>query len=438
MKRFIAILLILTISCITLASCMPNLQKYAVRFADEKIDVSLADMRNEEYLAFLDKLEDFSSKMTASTYDLVGKGSNFCISPVSIYMALAIACEVTEGETRQEILDAVGVTYEEVVQFTKYLYAFHNKEYKYTNTFGGGGVSAREELSNSLWMDTGSIYNLTCVERLASDYNCDIFSASFKDGTAKKMINQYIEYKTHGVVNGNLDFSKDTFFSIINTFYLKEIWNELGKNLTLTLEYYEFENSNESITKTQLLKGYHIPGKAYEDQSFSSFYTETQHGYRLHFIVPAEGKRLIDVFNEKNISKILSIENYGYIDHENQQLHHTRIYFPEFSASFSGNLKNILGESFGVSALFNEERCDFSPLFATPAFCESIIHKCELNVSAKGIEGAAITAMQGATSPAPPEYEEVFHDYIIDKNFGFVLTDAYGTVLFSGAISTLD
>ncbi len=437
MKKILALLLVVAM-CVSFSSCMPNLKRYSVQFADEKIDVSLADMRNEEYIAFLEKLEAFSSKLTASVYGNLSKNQNFCISPVSVYMALAIACEGSDGETRQQILDAVGVTYDEVAAFTKYLYAFRNREFEYENTFGSKQVSAYEQLSNSIWLDDSVVYRSDCVNTLASQYNCDVYSASFKSNTASKMINQYIEYKTHGLIKGEAQFSDDTAFAIINTFYLKEIWNDLGKSLTLTLEYYDFLNSDKNTVKTQLLKGYYSQGRVYEEEKFSSFYTQTEHGYRIHFIVPADNANLGDIFNEETINKILSLDDYGYVDDENRQLHNTRVFFPEFDASFSGNIAGILEESFNITDLFDKEKCDMSALIASPVYCNNVIHKCRLNVTEKGIEGAAVTVVPGATSPAPPEYEDVYHDFIVNKCFGFVLTDAYGTVLFSGAINSLD
>lgn len=438
MKKALSLLLVIVIVGISLASCMPNLKKYSIRFADDAMDVNLSDMRNEGYLAFLDKLEGFSSKLTLGVYGSVGKNQNFCISPVSVFMALAIACEGSAGETRDEILEALGVSYDELREYTKYLYAFRNRSFSEEKLTGGEQVTAFEQLSNSIWFDNSVLYNEYTVRSLASNYNCDIFSASFKNDTAEKIIGQYIEYKTHGKVDGNVSFSNDTMFAIINTFYLKEIWNELGKSLTRTLEYHSFLNTDNETVKLQLLKGNYVPGKVYEDDDFSSFYTQTEHGYRLHFIVPAENKRLSDVFNVKSIEKVLSIEDYGYVDDENRMLHNTRIYFPEFDVSYSSDLSGVLEEAFGVKSLFDAETCDFSGLISQPAYCNKLIHKCRLNVDTKGIDGAAVTVLTGATSPGPSEYEEVYHDYFIDRAFGFVLTDSYGTVLFSGAISNLD
>ena len=135
---------------------------------------------------------------------------------MSVYMALALVVEASSGETRQEILDAFGLSYDEVSTFTKELYSFRNRKYAYKNSYGNDVVSAYEMLSNSIWLDEGLVYNQTGVNNLVSNYYCSIYEASFENGTAKKMINQYVEYKTNGVLKGDLQFSRNTDFAIIH------------------------------------------------------------------------------------------------------------------------------------------------------------------------------------------------------------------------------
>jgi serine protease inhibitor len=60
-------------------------------------------------------------------------------------------------------------------------------------------------------------------------------------------------------------------------------------------------------------------------------------------------------------------------------------------------------------------------------------------VDRKGIEGAAVTLMaMGATSAPSDEYTKLYFDFIVDKAFGFIITDSYGATLFSGVVNELD
>jgi hypothetical protein len=60
-----------------------------------------------------------------------------------------------------------------------------------------------------------------------------------------------------------------------------------------------------------------------------------------------------------------------------------------------------------------------------------------LEVNRKGIEGAAVTIIPGAGAPGPDEYEDVYVDFLVNKAFGFILTDPYNTIIFAGVIYSI-
>ena len=409
MKRLVSLFILISI-CLSLAACSASPEKFAVASAKEKTEASYNDAQNEDYIAFLEKLDSFSSKLAYGVYSRSDKKTNLCISPVSVYMALSLACECADGETRSELLNALGVSYEEVYTYTKYLYSFSNREFNYTNPLGNKKPSAYEELSNSLWIDNDVKLKKDGIDRLAFDYNCDIFGVSFKDGSASKAINQYIKEKTHGLIDGNVNLSRETLFTLINTFYLKEIWNEYGDELKLTDEKYDFINVDGSKNSVSLLEGYYSEGNIYEEESFRSFFTETEHGFKISFILPKNNYTVEDVFTAENIYRINNISDYGYIDEENKLLHHTRVLFPEYKADFDDTITDTLKEDFGIERIFSMGECDFSGITDNKVACSGVIHKCSLDVNRKGIEGAAVTIMPMAGAAGPLQgYTKVFH-----------------------------
>lgn len=438
MKKFISLILVLLLS-FNFASCAVNTDKYALAHAAEATEVNYKDYEQEDYKKFIDKLDAFASKLTYEVYADSDRQTNICISPVSVYMALALATECANGETRDEILNAVGVTYEEVTNFTKILYALSNCEYYYTNISNKKKVLAFEELANSIWVDKNASLKENAINNLANNFNCDLFGVNFKTYEGEKAINAYINDKTHGVIDGNVKLSPETLITLINTFYLKEVWNKDGDELDFTKETYNFINADGSVTNTKLLRGYYFDGNIYEGEGYTSFYTRTQHKFDIKFIVPVDGYTLADVFTQDNIYNIDNLGDYGYIDEENKLLHNTRVFFPEYKASFDGDLAEILKNDFGIKKLFDFEQCDFSNVTDDKLACSGVIHKCSLDVNAKGIEGAAVTVIPAATASGPlVGYEDVYHDYIVDRAFGFVLSDRYGKVLFSGVINNVN
>ena len=435
MKKLISLALILAM-CFLLQACGVKYEKYAVASAAKRAEVSFSDSRDESYLAFINKLDRFAAELTYQVYSDSNKQTNVCISPVSVYMALALAVECSDGETRAEILNAVGVTYDEVRSFTKTLYSFANQSYTYRDALGGKSVSAFEELANSVWADNDVELKAAGVENLASNYNCDLFSVDFGTNEGEKAINSYIKEKTHGIIDSDIELPAETLITLINTFYLKEVWNENGNKLKFTDESYSFKNYDGSITETELLCGYYFNGKEYSGDGFTTFFTETEHDFRIKFIVPTQGYTLEQVFTPENIYTVNNITDYGYQDDENKLLHHTRVLFPEYKASFDSDIADILKDDFGITKLFELDECDFSNITTETVACEGVIHKCSLTVNARGIEGAAVTVIPGAGAAGPLEgYEKVYHDYVVDCAFGFVITDRYGSLLFSGVVN---
>ena len=438
MKKIISLILILTMG-LAFSSCAVNPENYSLALAAKAMDVKYSDAQQEGYEEFIDKLDAFAAKLTYEVYADSNKQSNICISPVSVYMALALATECANGETRDEILSAVGVTYDEVKNFTKVLYGFSNREYYYTNMMNNKKILAFEELANSIWVDKNTTLKEDGINNLANNFNCDLFSVNFKTSEGEKAINAYIKDKTHGVIDSDLDLSPETLITLINTFYLKEVWNEDGDELKFTDKAYDFKNADGSVKNTKLLQGYYFNGNIYEGEGYTSFYTTTEHGFDIKFIVPTDGHTLDEVFTSENIYNINNLGDYGYIDEENKLLHHTRVFFPEYKASFDGNLADILKNDFGINKLFDFEQCDFSNVTDDQLACDGVIHKCSIDVNDKGIEGAAVTVMPMAGAAGPLEgYEEVYHDYIVDRAFGFVITDSYGAVLFSGVVNSVN
>ena len=163
---------------------------------------------------------------------------------------------------------------------------------------------------------------------------------------------------------------------------------------------------------------------------------KTYNGFRLYFFVPNVNTLVADIFTEENISKVMSIEDWNEFDEELNEIHGTRILFPKFSVDFNEDITDVLKEDFGINKFFDIELCDASNI-GENIYCNSVIHKCKLKVDETGLEGAAVTEISlKATSPGPVRY--LYHDLIVDRAFGFVLTDEYGTVLFSGVVNTVE
>ena len=378
---------------------------------------------------------DFAFAFSDAVYGQFGEEGSFAVAPVSVYMALSLAAECAEGETRAELLNALGLTYDGLKGGFAALYGSLTAEYKDDNDETAGML----ELSDSVWMDDRAHVKDACINALADKYYCYPYQVDF-DGDnkgANRAIREFVKKHTHGLIDQDFLLSADTLFALINALYLKDVWNDYGGELSFEAGQYSFVNGDGSVASVPLLGGYYKRGRAVQTETYRHFFTQTEHGYTLKFIVPNDGYSVADVFNAETLDEVNNIEDYRADDKENKIHYSTRCVFPEFETKFDKDVRGVLENKFGVRRLFDPSLCDFSALTDDAVYCYKVQHVTDLKVDKTGIEGAAVTIMADAESAGPDGWADVNEDFVVDRAFGFVLTDRFGTVIFCGVVDGL-
>ena len=396
--------------------------------------ISYEEQTSDSFTQFKDKVEQFASSFAAYAYAAREYEDNFAVSPISVYMALSLAAECADGKTQEQILNALGVTHTQLKENYPLLYRSLAVEHKVDKEISGMLMP-----SNSIWVNDGTPVNQSCIDALSEYYYAYSYSADFKNdnAAANSAVREFVKDKTNGIIDKDFELSDDTLFVLINTLYLKTIWNDDGGDLRAWGKR-DFVNADGTKKNTELLKGNSRPGRVYKADTYSTFYTSTFDGYKIKFILPNEGYSVDDVFTSENISAVNGLKDYGSMDEENKIRYYTGCIFPEYKCKFDYDIKDILKDKYGISDLFNMQLCDFSNLSPKACFCSKVQHVTDLTVDKQGIEGAAVTAiMMDATSVGPDDYEIVYEDFFIDKAFGFILTDRYDVTLFSGVVNSL-
>ena len=386
--------------------------------------VDLGKVNQEEYESFLDKYEVFSAKLASSVYEITEKDGSYSMSPLSIYMALSLLTESSANNTQQEILSALSMSKEEIKEFTKVLYSKNMvSDEKYERS-----------ITNSLWLNKNLNVKEDCLNTLANDYYTSLFSVDFNDKNKEtnSLISSFIKEKTKGLIDKEYDFSEQTIFTMINTLYLLDVWSLFTEKLPYTEEV-NFKNYNNRNSQVKLLKGKYNYGKVYSEESFSHFYTQTERGIKIKFIVPNDGYKLDDVFTSQNIIKVNSQMDYTDETYD----YYTKCYFPEFTSTMNTDLKELLIQNFNITDLFTSN-CDLSNLLENNAMCNEFIHQSKVIVSNKGIESAAVTIVTGYGDAAIETEKPIkYETFTVDKNFGYVISDRDDVILFTGAVYKL-
>ena len=402
-------------------------------------ELHYSEYKQEEFVAFKVIAEEFSAKLVEGIYKRSDKDDNLSVAPMSVFMALLLVSECASGDTKTEILNALGVSENAIDSHLPTLYRALNVEYESVG-IASTPTTGLLKTTNSIWIDKGVSYKKSCVDMLANNYYCYPYQADFKNknALANYAVRSFVKEQSNGLIDEDFKISDETLFTFINTMYLKALWNAYGDKIPLTTESYNFVERSGEVETTKLMKRGFIEGRAFEGETYTSFYTTTYDGFKLKFLLPKENYTIDDVFTAENIFEANSVTDYDSIDEEKMEQYFTRCFFPEYEAECDENISRILMEDFGINSLFDWGRCELNELTDEKVVCAKVQHITELSVDRRGIEGAAVTHIPGAGAPGPGPYTRVELDFIVDRAFGFIITDKYNTTLFAGVVNEID
>lgn len=399
----------------------------------EVAPVSFQEIYTQRFSDFRGSTDLFSAAISEEAFSRAKKTDNFVLSPVSVYTALATASACAEGNTKQELLSVLHTTEDELAaNFSVY--------YRMLGAKPEDAQTGYAQLANSIWIgDTYATHvRDTCLEKLAERFYCDAFSADFlwNNAGANQAIRDFVKDKTKGLIDQDFKLSDQTIFSLVNTLYLKDVWLPDGGELALSPSVTQFENADGTFVMAPFMQTPYGLGVAAQGDGFTYFRASTQNGYTLKVLLPEEGRSVEEIFTAENLALVKGTKDFGDYDAETQTQFRTRLILPVFEASTDVDLVKTL-QALGIRDLFSSVRCDNSALLdsSLQAYCNEVRHIAKLKVDRRGVEGAAVTVM-GEAGAAPSD-NVVYADFAVDRAFGFLLTDPYGNVLFSGVVRSL-
>ena len=132
-----------------------------------------------QYFGAGENLDEFFKKTYSQILSDSGK-ENKLYSPVNMYMALAMLAEITDGESRQQILNLMGV--ENIETLRKQANSIWNANYN-----NDGAVTS--VLANSLWLNENITFNSETLKTLAENY----FASSYQGEMGSSQFNEALQ-----------------------------------------------------------------------------------------------------------------------------------------------------------------------------------------------------------------------------------------------------
>lgn len=369
----------------------------------------------DQPLGYADSLDDFWAE---SIREFLSGEGNRAYSPVNVYLALAMLAETTGGNSRQEILDLLGVESIDALRTQ----ASHVWNAHYSND--GKTTSL---LANSLWLDEAYQFKDNAVQSLVNNYYASVFNGDLGTEEVNEQLRTWINSQTGGLLEEQtkeLELSVDSVFALASTIYFAADW-ENG---------FEKENTTEGIfhcrqydLNTPFMNKTITFGTYYWGTNFGAVELELSSG-SIWLILPDEGVAVEDILSSTEYLH-LTRDRYSW---ENQKYVTIHLSLPKFDISSQsdliGGIKNL-----GVTNVFDEKVSDFTSMTdADGLVVGKIDHAVRVAIDEEGVIAAAFTVIDIAPTGAPDPTDEI--DFILDRPFLFVVSSHDNLPLFAGVV----
>lgn len=147
-------------------------------------------------------------------------GKNRVISPLNLYLALAMLTEVTDTTSRAALLDLLGADNietlrERVTSIWK------------ANYIDDGQTTTR--LASSIWLTDKIPFRRSTIDSLASNHYAYTFQGTMGSDTMNQSFRDWINTMTGGLLTdqvGNLSLDKETVIALATTIYYQAAWSD--------------------------------------------------------------------------------------------------------------------------------------------------------------------------------------------------------------------
>ena len=351
------------------------------------------------------------------------EGGNIAFSPANIYIALAMLAEVTDGNTRAEILSVLG---------SPDIEALRTQTAALLSAESWDDGAEKCLLANSIWMNKDIIYNADTLKRIAEVYGASSFSGDPALEEYSQALCQWLDENTGGLLKDAIDgtrFTPEMVLAIASTIYFKDSWNiEFDKNRT-----YEdvFHAQSGDITCDFMHKTI-MEGLVFRGENYTALKESFKSGEgSMYMLLPDEGVSVAEMLSGG------ALDGFGVrgADLGSDWREMTvKLSVPKLDISSKFDLVNML-KNMGMHDCFNYTVSDFTPLTDLPElYVDEITHAARVKTDEEGIEAAAYTLIMVKANGMFMEHDEIELNF--NRPFAFVVTGLTGAPLFVGVVNT--
>lgn len=359
-------------------------------------------------------------KQTVSEFLTSEDGKNLVYSPLNVYMALAMLAEITDVESREQILELL--TAEDIDALRT-----QAKKIWRANYSDDGAVTSI--LASSLWLNENIKFNQNTLNTLASNYYASTYQGKMGSKAYNTALQDWMNDQTGGLLKeyiSDIEMTPETIMALVTTIYFQAKWvNEFSESNTKKQTFH----ANSGDIECDFMNQTETYGTYYFGENFGATRLSLENSGFMYFILPDDGVSAKELLCDKEALDFMVSNG----DFENAKSLRVNISLPKFDVSSKIDLAKGL-KNLGITDCFSANNADFSPLTEKEqsVWLDSVEHGARVKVDEEGVEAAAYTVMMLCGSAMPPE-DEI--DFVLDRPFIFVITGSDGLPLFVGTVN---
>ncbi|MFA9391611.1 MAG: serpin family protein [Prolixibacteraceae bacterium] len=378
----------------------------------KKIDISLKSKQ----------IVEADNAFGLDIFKLINAGeekANFMISPLSLSMALSMAYNGAETETKAEMAQALRIedfTRDEINESYKSLIA----------ALIAVDPKVAMEIANSIWYKNGYSVEQNFLDVNSTYYNAEVNECDFVDPNTVDVMNQWVSDKTHEKIPSIItEIPPLAVLYLINAIYFNGSWSqEFNPENSMELP---FTTEAGEIVSTNMMSRLDTVNYL-NNETFSAI--EMPYGignFNMMVLLPNNEKSIDDVIEN------FSPENWKKWQTDLKLTNDVDILFPKFKIEYELTLNDIL-MSMGMKLAFTSQ-ADFSSINVNKdLFISYVKHKTFIEVDEEGTEAAAVTIIGFETTSIDPNEPQKIN-FHCTRPFLFAITEKdTGAILFMGKV----
>ena len=343
---------------------------------------------------------------------------NAIYSPLSLWSALAMLAQCADGDSRRQVLEAIGAEDAAALQ--------DQVEHIWRALYTDDGMSALI-LANSIWLNSNmqGTYVQETLDTLAQKYYAGAYSVPMGTGEADTAVTQWVNEQTKGLIGSDTPVVQTdalTLALLVSSLYYKAAWNsEFDPAQT---EEDTFTDAAGQETQVDFMHrtedANFIRREGYQAARLSTHLGE------MVFVLPDGGVSPASLLREPDF--LSRLEFYG----DACTWGEVQWSVPKFDVNSDLDLLETLA-ALGITDLTDPDRADLSALTDLDAFLSDAKQLARVKVDEEGVEAAAVTILSVKNLNLPPQSTEVCV-MDLDRPFLFVIR-AEGVPLFVGIVN---